>query len=365
MRSKARTLVVLSLANATLLACAPDVAEPPHVSLQQLRRAVEEGDTAATLQYIDPEAVVSRIMRDAFSAARDSFDLPPADSLGRVFHTAADSVKRELLGLLRTELGLSGSVSAESDSTTPISEDGDEVESDFYPSEELLSEAVEIIGDGRPRYLGDTAFVDRVIRYGYHDTTVTLRLALVPVERSYWRIVAFHNAIALSNVLRDRRLAVLERANKQLRDSLNPRISTRDVTITREPLSEWERYAVEVRATVENHGTRPLVLYSAQLVGPHLSLEDTVAQLLPEPLTIGPKSSHRIVWRHDLHADYSAGLFDLVARPNLYRVEIADVEWVGRPSSRVQLYRTWREFMRRNPLATPPSGSVLAYGSTR
>ena len=347
-----------------LIACDPDVAEPPHASLQQLRRAVEAGDTAAAIQYVDPEAIVARLMRDVLATARDSSRASPDDTLPTVFQAAVDSVKREWVGLLRMQLGLSPLPTDPSDSTPPAPEAADTSESEVYPSEEIFAEAVEFVGDGRARYVGDTAFVDRVLRYGFYDTTATLRLALVPVGRSHWRIVAFDNAIALAMALRQRQVAMLERANERLRDSIYARVSTRDLSITREPLVEWGRYAAEVRATVENRGAEPLVLYAAQLVGPHLALEDTVAELLPDPLTLGPRSVGTILWRHDLRGDHS-GLDDLVAQPSRYGVEITDLEWGDRPSYRIQLYRTWREFVRRNPRPTPTSGGVLAQAMVR
>jgi hypothetical protein len=271
-------------------------------------------------------------------------------------------VKREWVDLLRMQLGLASSTAARADSMPPASDAADTAEAELDPSEEIFSEAVEFVGDGRPRYVGDTAFVDRVLRYVFYDTTATLRLALVPVERSHWRIVAFDNAVALAMALRRRQAAILDRENERLRDSIYARVSTSDLSITREPLVEWGRYAAEVRVTVENRGTDPLVVYAAQLVGPQLSLEDTVAQLLPQPLTIGPRRSSAILWRHDLGGDY-LGLYDLISQPSRYGVEITDVEWGDKPSYRVQLYRTWHDFVRRNPLTTPASGGVLASSS--
>jgi hypothetical protein len=344
-------------------ACAPDVAESPHVSLLQLRRAVEGGDTAATLQYIDVDAIVARLTRDIVAAGRDSFNIPDDDTLRTEFRTRLDSVEAQWRAVLRTQLGISTPAPMTYDSTDADSKGADDGHLAPDPAEDVLAGGVEIVGDGPVRYLGDTALVDRMLRYAHLDTSATLTLALVPVGRAHWRIVAFHNGVALAFALRQRQSAVLERVNKPLRDSIRARVAIRDVTISRERLEEWEQYAVQVQTVLQNRDHEPVVLYSAHLVGPELSLEDTVGQILPQALTLSPMSTRTIVWRRPLRGAHP-GVYDVVWRPALYEIEITDAEVGGTPRSRLQLYSTWQDFVRQNPLPTRSSGGVLALRSS-
>lgn len=341
-----------------LSACAPDVAESPHVSLLQLRRAVDAGDTTATLQYIDVDAIVARLSRDLVAVGRDSFNIPADDTLRTEFRARLDSVEGQWRAVLRAQLGLSNATTTY-DTTNLDFEDTVEDQPPPDPSEDVLAAAVEIIGDGAVHYFGDTALVDRMLRYTHLDTSATLTLALVPVGRDHWRIVAFHNVLALAFALRHRQSRILERVNKPLRDSIRARVSIRDVTISRELLEEWDRYAVQVRTALQNRGNEPVVVYSAHIVGPKLSLGDTVGQILPQPVTLAPTSTRTIVWRRALRGA-DLGLYDVVSRPTLYEIEIADVELGGDRRSRIQLYSTWRDFLRQNPLPTRSSGGVLA-----
>ena len=224
---------------------------------------------------------------------------------------------------------------------------------------DVLAAGVEIVGDGTVRYAGDTALVERILRYTHLDTSVTLMLALVPVGGAHWRVVAFHNALPLAFALRERQGTMLDRANKPLRDTIRARAAIHDVRITREPLEEWDRYAVHVRATVQNRSDEPLVLYSAHLVGPELSLADTVGEILSQPVLLPPAGTRVLVWRHRLGSPH-VGLYDAVSRPALYEIQIADVELGGTSRSRVQLYRTWQDFIRQNPVPARISGGVLA-----
>ena len=341
-----------------LIACAPDVVESPHVSLLELRRAVEVGDTAKTLRYIDVDAIVARLTEDLLAAGRDSFNVPADDTVRTEVRLGLDSVEAQWRGVLRTQLGLS-SAAVPNDTTQWDPEDigDDDVPPD--PSQDVLGAGVEIVGDGTVRYLGDTALVERILRYTHLDTSVTLMLALVPVGGAHWRVVAFHNALALAFALRTRQGTILDRANKPLRDSISTRAAIHDVRITREPLEEWDRYAVQVRAMVENRGREPLTLHSAHIVGPELSLADTVAEILSQPIVLAPGTTRVLAWRHRLGSPH-VGLYDAVSRPALYRIQIADVE-VGESSrSRIQLYRTWQDFIRQNPVPARSSGGVLA-----
>lgn len=342
-----------------LSACASDVAESPHVSLLQLRRAVEAGDTTATLQYIDVDAIVARLVSDLVAAGRDSFNVPVDDSLRTEFRMRLDSIETQWRVLLRAQLGLATSAATTYDTTHEDSEGPDEDHSSPDASEDVLTAGVEIIGDGGVRYVGDTALVARMLRYTHLDTSATLTLALVPVGRAHWRIVAFHNALALAFALRDRQVTMLARVNRPLRDSIRARVAIRNVTIRREPVEEWDRYAVQVQAALQNRGNEPVVVYSAHIVGPELSLADTIGQILPEPVTLTPTSTRTIVWRRPLRGAH-VGVYDVVSRPQLYEIEIADVELGGTPRSRIQLYATWRDFVMQNPLPTPGSGGVLA-----
>ena len=344
-----------------LCSCAPEIAEPPHASLQRLRRAVETGDTAAVLQYIDPDKIAARLVQDVFAAVRDSVEMPRSHTLSPEVRAKLDSIKRQFAALLRSQLGLSGGSIASDAPTSTADDTTAEAPWESYPGDDVFAAGVEIVGDGRVRYVGDTALVDRILKYQYLDTTATLRLALMPVEDRHWRIVAFHNAVALLKVLQQRQLAVLERANKPLRDSITTQVSTQDFAVSREPLEEWGRYAAVVRVTLENHSAEPLIVYSAQLVGPQLSLEDTLGQFLARPLALAPRSRRSLVWQRDLRGDHF-GLYDLVEQAARYHVDLIDVEWGASKRSRVQLYRTWDEFVQRNPLPLPSSGGVLAAG---
>lgn len=350
--------VLTTLCCLLLSACTPDVVESPHVSLLELRRAVEAGDTATTLRYIDVDAIVSRLTKDILAAGRDSFNIPADDTVRTETRLRLDSIEAQWRAVLRTQLGLS-SAAASHDTTEWYSEDAGEDDAPPDPSDDVLAAGVEIVGDGTVRYAGDTALVERVLRYTHLDTSVTLMLALVPVGDAHWRVVAFHNALPLAFALRERQGTILERANKPLRDSIRTRAAIRDVRITREPLEEWDRYAVQVQATLQNRGDEPLVLYSAHIVGPELSLADTVGEILSQPVVLPPASTRVLVWRHRLGSPH-VGLYDAVARPVLYDIQIADVELGGTPRSRVQLYRTWQDFIRQNPVPVPSSGGVLA-----
>jgi hypothetical protein len=358
------TRIVLAPSVGVLLlsSCAPDVAEPPHASLQRLRRAVETGDTTAVLQYIDPEQVAARLVHDIWATVRDSIHVPRSHTFSLAVRAKIDSVERQVAAALRTQLGLSGDSIASDAPTSTADDTTAETPRESYPSEDVFADGVEIVGDGRVRYVGDTALVDRILKYQYLDTTATLRLALVPVEARHWRIVAFHNAVALLRVIQQRQLAVLERANKPLRDSIATRVSTRDFAVSREPLEEWDRYAAVVRVTLQNQSADPIIVYSAQLVGPAFSLEDTLGQLLPRPLTLAPSATAALVWQRDLRGD-DVGVYELVDQPDRYHIDLTDVQWGANKRGRVRLYHTWHEFVQRNPLPVPSSGGVLAGAS--
>jgi hypothetical protein len=344
------------LSAALVTACAPDVAETPHASLQALSRAVEAGDTATTLQYVDLNAIAGRLIRDFLAAAHDSLKMPGPDTLSVEFRVRVDSIEAALLAILRTDLGLPTREATEEDSTRAPPEAFDD---DPHPGDDVLGQAVEIVGDGAVRYVGDTALVARVLRYAHFDTSATLTLALVPVGRAHWRLVALHNARALAAALRHRQSTILERANQPLRDSIRAHVTIEDVRITREPLEEWDRYAAEVRATVANRTLEPLVLHAVHLTGPRLSLGDSVGQLLARPLPITSAGRSVLVWRRPLRGDHF-GPYDVVTRPSLYAIEIADVELRGTTPRRVRLYRSWEEFVRQNPLPVRSSRGVLA-----
>jgi hypothetical protein len=335
-----------------LVACAPRVDEPPHVSLQKLRLALADGDTTATTQYVDVEAIVARFVADLIADRRDSLNLPDSDTPSTAARTLLDSVQGETVARFRRDLGLSTATPSNDAAESPIGE-----QEDPYPNDDVLAQGVEIVGDGAVRYVGDTALVDRLLRYAYLDTSMILKLALVPVGRSHWRIVAYHNGVALFKALRQRQEKLLERANKTLRDSIHARVVVRDLSISKEPLEEWERYAAEVRVTVHNQSERAVVLHAAHLVGPHLSLNDSIGQVLTGPVSLPAAATKVIVWSRTLRGDHP-GPYDLVSRPNLYRVEIADVEVKG--VCRMQLYRSWEEFIDRNPIPPRTPGGVLA-----
>ena len=354
--------VSATLASLLLGGCALDVAESPHVSLLQLRRAVDAGDTTAMLQYIDVDAIVARLASDLVAAARDSFNVSADDTMRTEFRTRLDSAEAQWRALLRAQLGLPTSAATLHDTTVVDSEGAGDDHPAPDASEDVLAAGVEIVGDGAVRYSGDTALVERILRYTHLDTNATLTLALVPVGRAHWRIVAFHNALTLAFALRHRQAQILERVNRPLRDSIRARVSIRDVTISREPLEEWDRYAVQVRTALQNHDDEPVVLHAAYIVGPELSLGDTVGQILTQPVTLPPTSTHTIIWRRPLRRAH-VGLYDVVSRPQLYGIEIADVELGGTARSRIQLYATWRDFVSQNPLPMRTSGGVLAQRS--
>ncbi len=348
----------------SVVACAPDVAESPHASLLHLARAVQTGDTATTLRYVDLDAIAGRLLQDILATVRDSQHAPAEDTLSTAFRTRFDSIKAEWLEILRADLGLT-TVNSIDESASEVTPDGsDHEEPPLEGRDGVLAEGAEIVGDGAVRFAGDTAFVERFIRYAYLDTSITLTIALLPVERVHWRVVALYNAVSVGTALQQRQLTILKRANKALRDSLGAHVSVRDLTITRAPLEEWDRYVAEVRVVVENRGSSPLVLHSAQIVGPHLPVEDSVGQVLAQPLPLSPGEARSIAWRYPLRGEH-VGPYDVVNRPHLYAIEVTDVEFGGSQPRRVRLYHTWQEFVERNPLPTRSSGGVLARRSLR
>src|SRR5688572_13625568 len=201
------------LLGALLVGCSPDVAEPPHASLQQLSRAAQAGDTATILRYVDLDAIVARLMRDVLAAVRDSLNMPADDTLSAEFRARVDSIETEWISILRRDLGLAAPASANDDTASVASEPVDEEQFVPHPNDGVLAEGAEIIGDGAVRFVHDTALVERVVRYAHLDTSVTLALALVPVERRHWRVVGLHNAVSLGAALQQRRVAILDRAN--------------------------------------------------------------------------------------------------------------------------------------------------------
>lgn len=349
------------LGTALVTACAPEVAETPHASLRALSRAVEAGDTTTTLQYVDVDAVVGRLIRDFFAAARDSLKMPGPDTLSTEYRAHVDSIEAKLRAILRTDLGLPTRQTTGEDTFRAPAEPFDDPDSAPDATDEVLSEAVEIVGDGAVRYVGDTALVARVLRYAHFDTSATLVLALVPVRPTHWRLVALHNAPALAAALRRRQRIVLERANRPLRDSIGAYASVEDLRITRQPLEEWDRYAAEARVTVTNRSGEPLALHAVRLTGPHLPLGDSIGQLLSRPIVLAPESQRELLWRRPLRGDHN-GPFDVVQRPTLYAIEIADLELRGTTPRRIRLYHSWEEFVEQNPL--PPRGSRGVLAST-
>lgn len=341
----------------SVIACTPDVAESPHASLLQLARAVQTGDTATTLRYVDVDAVAARLLADVLATARDSLHWSADDTLSADFRARIDSIKTEWGGILRTDLGLTRGMSSD---TSPSDAEPDALdEREPLDRDGILAEGAEIVGDGAVRFAGDTALVERFIRYALLDTSVTLTLALVPVERAHWRVVALHNPLPLVAALQQRQRAILTRANEPLRDLISAHLSVRDLTISREPLEEWDRYATVVRAVIANRRSTFLVLYSAHIVGPRLSLGDSVGQMLAQPLVLPPGEARPVVWRHPTRGEHP-GPYDVAYRPQLYTVEVADMKAGGSPPRRIQLYSTWRDFVDRNPLPAGSSGGVLA-----
>ena len=347
-----------------VIACTPDVAESPHASLLQLARAVQTGDTATTLRYVDVDAVAARLLADVLATVRDSLHFSADDTLSADFRTRIDSIKTEWGEILRTDLGLTRGTSSANNSSDAATEERDEEDEPLDARDGILAEGAEIVGDGAVRFAGDTALVERFIRYAFLDTSVTLTLALVPVERAHWRVVALHNPLPLVAALQQRQGTILKRANEPLRDSISAHISVRDLTISREPLEEWDRYATVVRAVIENRSSKALVLYSAHIVGPRFSLGDSVGQVLEQPLVLPPGEARPTVWRHPTRGEHP-GPYDVAYRPQLYTVEVADMKVGGSPPKRIQLYATWQEFVDRNPLPARSSGGVLASLSVR
>ncbi|HJU68990.1 MAG TPA: hypothetical protein VJ650_12200 [Gemmatimonadaceae bacterium] len=354
----AKALTCLLTLWASASACAPDVAESPHASLLQLARAVQTGDTATTLRYVDLDAIATRLLWDVWETVRDSLEIPPTDTLSPVLQARLDSIKGEWLEILRADLGLIGDRAATETAEDPPAATDDE-DPPLNGDDGVLAEGAEVVGDGAVRFVGDTALVERFIRYAHLDTSVTLTITLVPIERLHWRVVGLRNAVSLGSALQRRRLAILQRANKRLRDTIDAHVAVRDLTIRREPLEEWDRYVAAVHVLVQNRSAAPLVVHSAHLVGPHLRIDDSVGQVLAKPLTLAPGGARPVLWRHPLRGEH-VGPYDVVNRPSLYTIEVTDVELGGSEPRRVQLYNTWQEFVDRNPLPARSSGGVLA-----
>ena len=114
-----------ALCGLLLSACAPDVVESPHVSLLELRRAVEAGDTATTLRYIDVDAIVARLTKDILAMGRDSFNIAADDTVRTETRLRLDSIGAQWRAVLRTQLGLS-SAAASDDTTAWNSEEAGE-----------------------------------------------------------------------------------------------------------------------------------------------------------------------------------------------------------------------------------------------
>jgi hypothetical protein len=343
-----------------LAACAPDVAETPHASLQALKRAAEAGDTLATLQFVDLDAIAGRLIRDVRQAAADSFGKPLGDdTLDAERRAAVDSTRRELVNSLRENLGLATTTAgAEHTGDSPARDEATEDSLEDESSDAMRLPDAEIIGDGAVRYVGDTALVERVVRYSLLDTTVTLVLALVPVNRAYWRIVAFHNAWPLALALRNRQKTMVDRANKPIRDTIAAYVTIDSLTITREPLEEWDRYTAEARATVTNISDESITVHTVYLVGPHLALGDTVGRFLAEPVELRPATSTTLRWRRRL-GGADVGPYDAVGRPDSYTVAIADIALHGQ-RRRVRLHRSWDEYAHSKGFTSPRAWGVLA-----
>ena len=342
-------------------ACAPEVSEPPLVSLQQLRRAVEVGDTITTRAYVDVDAIAARLLRDFVAALKDSFPQSAPDTLSVELRTRLDSLREQWREAFRIDLGLPPSAPHKSELDAAPADVPQAATDSSSPQNTITIEA-DILGDGAVSYHGDTAVVHRVIRYTRLDTTATLHLALVPVEGRHWKLVALPNVLTIARALFARQVPVFERANAPRRDSIRARVVVTRVEITREPLEEWGRYAAQVRATVENRSRDSVVVRAAQLVGPRLTLRDSAGHLPLEPITVLPGRGEVLTWQHALPGDHLAW-YDAVDRPDLYRVEIIAIETRGVPRH-FELYRTWEEYVRDNPLPARPSG-VLALGWRR
>ncbi|MGQ0712685.1 MAG: hypothetical protein ACT4PJ_03015 [Gemmatimonadaceae bacterium] len=266
-------------------ACAPQVAESPHVSLQHLREAVEAGDTAATLEYVDLDAIGARLVRDIINVVEDSIGVPFPDSLNPQARARLDSMRAQWRRAFRKDLGLPPASPAGSDSPDSLSSESQDDAWQTSPDEGVMTTEVEIVGDGKVTYRGDTALVPRVIRHARLDTTLTLQLALVPVERRHWRVVALPNMIALARALEARKAAVFERANQPWRDSIATRIVVTQFRATEEPLVEWGRYAARVRVTIQNRSASPISVRTVQLLGPSLALDDSVGEVIRKPIS--------------------------------------------------------------------------------
>lgn len=341
-------------------ACAPQVAESPHVSLQNLRRAVEAGDTVATLAYVDLDAIAARLMRDVVRAVEDSIRRPFPDSLSTNARNRLDSLKALWQDAFRMDLGLPPITLESVVPSDTLSPGSDPEPWHASPDESEIATEAEIVGDGAARYQGDTAVVSRVLRYGHLDTTVILQLALIPVERRYWRLVAMPNVVATALALEARKVTVLARANRPRRDSIAARLDVTQLSVTREPLEEWDRYAAHVRVTVRNHSPEPVTVRAAHLLGPRLALDDTVGAVLREPIRLRPGQETVLVWQRPLRGD-QVEPYDVVARPDSYTVEVTAIETHGTRGHRVELYRTWDEYVSENPLPARPSGVLAAH----
>lgn len=343
-----------------LVACAPDVAETPHASLKALKRAAEAGDTLATLEFVDLDAIAGRLIHDVRQAAADSFGKPLGDdTLDAARRAKVDSTRRELVNSLRENLGLATTTAgAEHTGDSPVQDEATEDSLGDGSSDAIRNTDVEIVGDGAVRYVGDTALVERVVRYSLLDTTVTLVLALVPVNRAHWRIVAFHNAWPLALALRNRQTTVFDRANKPIRDTIARYVTTDSLTIAREPLEEWDRYTAEARVTVTNVSDEPITLHAVYLVGPHLVPNDTVGRFWPSPVELRPAKSASLRWSRPLRGEHP-GPYDAVGRPDSYTVAITDVALHGQ-RRRLRLYRSWDEYVRSKGFTSPRAWGVLA-----
>lgn len=297
-------------------------------------------------------------MRDAIALVEDSLRRPFFDSLSGGARARFDSVQTTWRDAFRVDLGLPPTAPQSRMPPGTPRRGTDSESSSASPDQSTIAMEAEIVGDGPAQYRGDTALVPRVVRYARLDTTVTFQLALVALEHRYWRLVAMPNAIAVLRAVGARKATVLERANRPRRDSIAARISVSQISITREPLAEWDRYAARVQVTVQNRSPESLSVQAVQLLGPNLALHDSLGEFLREPITLRPGESIALAWERPLRGD-QPGPYDVVARPDSYTVAVTAIETHHDGRHRLELYRTWEEYIAENPLPARPSG-VLA-----
>jgi hypothetical protein len=309
----------------SLLACDSRTREEPVATLEALAIALDAGDTASVVRYVDMDAL-AQSMADATTEIIRSREPAAAELL--------DSPDRRVRARALTESSLRQWLQL-----APLSPD-----EPGAPADGALVANTEFLGYGRTYSKGDTAIVERLVRFSMLDTTAVVTVALVPSRRAHWRVVGFPGIAPLVLAVDARRGLIMDQANAPILGVLDTILAAR-FTATREPLAEWEQYEAHVRVTLQNSSEAEVSVFGVAIAGPGDIGMGTTAHMEVHDgeIRLAPGETRALEFRERLTGS-STDLYRLLNRRGEFRVVSDSVKLSD--GEKFSYFGSWSEYVR-------------------